>query len=140
MGNCGNARLHSMAASEAQETCKLWCYRFTGSKKLLHVKQEESEHVVPSLLRPSRFDLRHSALGFLDKLRLVGMYMGVSENWGTPYFGVLRIRILLFRVLYLGPYFGNSHIGISHVLNPKPRPAECPGCRIPKLPGDSNIS
>ena len=83
---------------------------FTGSKKLLHVKQEESEHVVPSLLRPSRFDLRHSALGFLDKLRLVGMYMGVSENWGTPYFGVLRIRILLFRVLYLGPLFSETPI------------------------------
>ena len=26
--------------------------------------------------------------------------MGVSENWGVPYFGVLIIRILLFRVLY----------------------------------------
>ena len=25
--------------------------------------------------------------------------MGVSENWGVPYFGVLIIRILLFRVL-----------------------------------------
>ena len=26
--------------------------------------------------------------------------VGVSENWGVPYFGVLIIRILLFRVLY----------------------------------------
>ena len=27
---------------------------------------------------------------------------GVSENWGVAYFGVLVIRILLFRVLYQG--------------------------------------
>ena len=37
--------------------------------------------------------------------------MGVSENWGVPYFGVLIIRVLLFGVLYLGSlFFGNSHI------------------------------
>ena len=36
--------------------------------------------------------------------------MGVSENRGTL-FGVLIIRILLFRVLYWDPlFFGNSHI------------------------------
>ena len=32
--------------------------------------------------------------------------LGVSENWGVPYFGVLKIRILLFRVLFwIFPYF-----------------------------------
>ena len=30
----------------------------------------------------------------------LGAYMRVSENFGVPYFGVLVIRILLFRVLY----------------------------------------
>ena len=34
--------------------------------------------------------------------------MGVSENWGIPYFGVLKIRILLFRVLDLGPLFSET--------------------------------
>ena len=30
---------------------------------------------------------------------------------GVPYFGVVIIRILLFRVLHLGPvFFGNSHM------------------------------
>ena len=34
---------------------------------------------------------------------------------GVPYFGVLIIRIVLFRVLYWGPLiFGNSHIRKSH--------------------------
>ena len=28
------------------------------------------------------------------------IYMGVSENLGVPYFGILIVRILLFRVLY----------------------------------------
>ena len=32
--------------------------------------------------------------------RILSTYMGVSENWGVPYFGVPIIRILLFRVLY----------------------------------------
>ena len=31
--------------------------------------------------------------------------------WEFPYFGVLIIRILLFRVLFLGsPIVGNSHV------------------------------
>ena len=30
---------------------------------------------------------------------------GSFRKLGVPYFGVLMIRILLFRVLYLGPYF-----------------------------------
>ena len=34
--------------------------------------------------------------------------MGVSENWGVPYFGVLIIRILLFRVPDLGPLFSET--------------------------------
>ena len=34
--------------------------------------------------------------------------MGVSENSGAPYFGVLIIRILLFRVLYEGPLFSET--------------------------------
>ena len=31
-----------------------------------------------------------------------GLYKGLGfpKNWGVPYFGVLRTRILLFRVLY----------------------------------------
>ena len=37
-----------------------------------------------------------------------GTHMELSENWGVPYFEVLIIRILLFRVLYQGPpIFGN---------------------------------
>ena len=41
--------------------------------------------------------------------------MGVSENWGYLILGVLIIRILLFRVLYLGsPIFGNSHCGVTY--------------------------
>ena len=31
--------------------------------------------------------------------------MGDPENQGVPYFGVLRTKILLFRVLYWGPLF-----------------------------------
>ena len=41
------------------------------------------------------------------------MNLGVSGNWGgvVPYFGVLIIRILLFRMLYWEfPIFGNSYI------------------------------
>ena len=38
--------------------------------------------------------------------------MGVSENRGIPYFGVLMIRILLFRVLYWGPLFSETPIRI----------------------------
>ena len=34
--------------------------------------------------------------------------MGVSENWGVPYFGVLIIRILLFRVPYDCPLFSET--------------------------------
>ena len=37
--------------------------------------------------------------------------MGVSENGGVPYLGVLIERILLLRGTILGsPIFGNSHI------------------------------
>ena len=34
-----------------------------------------------------------------DKLKVMNIYMGVSEKVGVPYFGVLIIRVLLFRVL-----------------------------------------
>ena len=38
-------------------------------------------------------------------------HMGVSENQGVPYFGVLIIRILQFRVPILGPpVSGDSYI------------------------------
>ena len=38
---------------------------------------------------------------------------------GLPYFGVLIIRILLCRVLYLGPpIFGNAHMAIA--TSPRP--------------------
>ena len=36
--------------------------------------------------------------------------MGVSEKLGVPYFGVLFIRILLFRVLDQGPLFSETPI------------------------------
>ena len=36
--------------------------------------------------------------------------LGASENRGVPYFGVLTIRILLFRVLYEGPLFSETPI------------------------------
>ena len=36
--------------------------------------------------------------------------MGVSEDEGVPDFGVLIIRILLFRVLYLGALFSETPI------------------------------
>ena len=34
--------------------------------------------------------------------------MRVSENEGAPYFGVLIMGILLFRVLYSGPLFSET--------------------------------
>ena len=39
---------------------------------------------------------------------MVSLNMGVSEIGGVPYFGVLILRILLFRVLYLGPEFSET--------------------------------
>ena len=36
--------------------------------------------------------------------------MGVSENGGIPYFGVLIVRVLLFRALYKGPLFSETPI------------------------------
>ena len=42
--------------------------------------------------------------------------MGVSDNRGVPYFGVLIIRILLVRVLYLGPLFSETTIYILEVV------------------------
>ena len=47
--------------------------------------------------------------------------MGVSENkGGVPYFGVLIIRIPLFRVLYWGfPIFGNSQERLGLREGPK---------------------
>ena len=38
---------------------------------------------------------------------------GSFRKLGVPYFGVLIIKILLFRVLYLGPLFSNSHTGLG---------------------------
>ena len=35
---------------------------------------------------------------------------GVYKNMGLPYFGVLIIRILLFRALYWGPLFSETRI------------------------------
>ena len=34
--------------------------------------------------------------------------VAASETWGVPYFRVLTIRILLFRVLYWGPLFSET--------------------------------
>ena len=42
--------------------------------------------------------------------------MGVSEFLGVPYFGVLILRILLFRVLYWGPLFSETPISIWVVV------------------------
>ena len=36
--------------------------------------------------------------------------MGVAENYGVSYFGVLIIRTLLFRVLYWGLLFSETLI------------------------------
>ena len=36
------------------------------------------------------------------------MQLGVSENEGYLFWGVLIIRILLFRVLYYGPLFSEA--------------------------------
>ena len=51
---------------------------------------------------------------------------GSFRKLGVPYLGVLIIRTLLFRVLFLGsPIFGNSHIGpqksrvVGSKVNPK---------------------
>ena len=38
--------------------------------------------------------------------------MGVSDNWGVPYFGVLIVGILLLG----SPIFGNSHISGPYLL------------------------
>ena len=55
-------------------------------------------------------------------LRILGVWdSGVSENRGTvPYFGVLIVRILLFRVLYLSPVFSETPIYL--ILSPNPKP------------------
>ena len=36
--------------------------------------------------------------------------MGVSDNEGYPYVGVLKIRILLFRLRHWGPLFSETPI------------------------------
>ena len=44
-----------------------------------------------------------------------------ESGLGAPYFGVLIVRILLFRVLYLRPpIFGNSHMfqSVTQLLSP----------------------
>ena len=47
-------------------------------------------------------------------------HLGVSENKGVPYFGVLTIRILLFGVLFWGPYnkdptiWGTIYLGVLY--------------------------
>ena len=52
-----------------------------------------------------------------------GTVMGLSENKGVPYFGVLILRILLFRVLYLGLLFSDiSRIPPPPHLPPPPAP------------------
>ena len=49
-----------------------------------------------------------------------GSEKGSFRKLGVPYFGVLIIRILLFRVLYQGsPIFGNSNMSFSSSLDPR---------------------
>ena len=45
--------------------------------------------------------------------------IGSFRKLGVPYFGVLRIRILLFKVLFSGPLFSETPI-CTFFLNPKP--------------------
>ena len=46
--------------------------------------------------------------------QIIGLRFGSFRNLGVPYFGVLILRILLFRVLFLGsPIFGNSHLTVT---------------------------
>ena len=46
----------------------------------------------------SKFGLEVCIMGLIS--RMASKHVGVSENWGVPYYGVLIIRILLFRVPY----------------------------------------
>ena len=38
---------------------------------------------------------------------------GSFRQWGVLYFGVLIVRILLFRVLYQGPLFSDCHLDVD---------------------------
>ena len=56
----------------------------------------------PLVLLPEEAPMSVLSDGWLSKLWSPFWLpnMGGSENWGVPYFGVLIIRILQFRVLY----------------------------------------
>ena len=55
---------------------------------------------------------------------------GSFRKLGVPYFGVLIIRILLFRVLYWGPLFSETPIlGSSYALPTRTLPGEVFGAR-----------
>ena len=41
---------------------------------------------------------------------------GTSRKLGVPYFGVLTITILLFRVLYLGRLLSETPISVCRVM------------------------
>ena len=66
---------------------------------------------IPVLLR-----LIRSCRTFPSTWRFMGSYMwsyksyGGFRKWGVPYFGVLIVRILLFRVLHQGPLFSETPI------------------------------
>ena len=47
---------------------------------------------------------------------------GSFRKLGVPCFGVLTIRILLFRVRYLGSPFGNSQTGLCTLSSASPEP------------------
>ena len=50
-----------------------------------------------------------------EVFKLGSQNMGVSENQGYLLLGVLIIRILLFKVLYLGPLFSETPTWTSRV-------------------------
>ena len=62
------------------------------------------------LLRLLQGSFNFNFLGFWAS-ELLDLLYGSFRRLGVPYFGVLIVRILLFRVLYLRPpIFGNSHM------------------------------
>ena len=49
----------------------------------------------------------------IHKGSIQGLGFGSFRKLGVPYFGVLIIRILLFRVLYSGPLFSETPIDLE---------------------------
>ena len=110
-------------------------FRYIGlynwiSRGLLNPHPINPERLNPKLQCPSWHGKHHppwprmqphlcGSRGHLSSWRLrvdftagpTGLY-GSFRKLGLPYFGVLRIRILLFRVLG-SPIFGNSHITLE---------------------------